>query len=152
MSAWPSPRNRLRPGPVTTSEVTTGETITETVAPEAPETSAVDAADHNDTVGHPADGRNSPNPDTRVRNGDVRMKSKQLKLVAAGIGAGAAVAMGALGYVRRRSRTAPAPSARVRKSRWARPPRRVGAPTEVATTFATPTVTAERPDGFETGG
>jgi hypothetical protein len=28
------------PGPVTTSEVTTGETITETVAPEAPPTSA----------------------------------------------------------------------------------------------------------------
>lgn len=27
------------PGPVTTSEVTTGETITETVVPEAPETS-----------------------------------------------------------------------------------------------------------------
>jgi hypothetical protein len=29
------------PGPVTTSEVTTGETITETVAPDAPETPAV---------------------------------------------------------------------------------------------------------------
>lgn len=28
------------PGPVTTSEITTGETITETVAPEAPQTSA----------------------------------------------------------------------------------------------------------------
>jgi hypothetical protein len=28
------------PGPVTTSEITTGESITETVAPEAPETSA----------------------------------------------------------------------------------------------------------------
>ena len=28
------------PGPVTTSEVTTGETATETVAPEAPETTA----------------------------------------------------------------------------------------------------------------
>ena len=28
------------PGPVTTSEITTGETITETVAPEAPETTA----------------------------------------------------------------------------------------------------------------
>ncbi|RWA22375.1 hypothetical protein MELE44368_13260 [Mycolicibacterium elephantis DSM 44368] len=28
------------PGPVTTSEITTGETITETVLPEAPETSA----------------------------------------------------------------------------------------------------------------
>jgi hypothetical protein len=30
----------LIPGPVTTSEVTTGETITETVVPEAPATSA----------------------------------------------------------------------------------------------------------------
>jgi hypothetical protein len=29
------------PGPVTTSEVTTGESITETVVPEAPETTAV---------------------------------------------------------------------------------------------------------------
>ena len=28
------------PGPVTTSEITTGETVTETVAPEAPETTA----------------------------------------------------------------------------------------------------------------
>ena len=34
-SAEPPP-----PGPVTTSEITTGETITETVAPEAPPTSA----------------------------------------------------------------------------------------------------------------
>jgi len=30
----------VTPGPVTTSEITTGETITETVAPEAPETTA----------------------------------------------------------------------------------------------------------------
>ena len=29
-----------RQGPITTSEITTGETITETVAPEAPETTA----------------------------------------------------------------------------------------------------------------
>jgi hypothetical protein len=29
------------PGPVTTSEITTGETVTETVAPDAPETPAV---------------------------------------------------------------------------------------------------------------
>jgi hypothetical protein len=29
------------PGPVTTSEITTGESITQTVAPEAPETTAV---------------------------------------------------------------------------------------------------------------
>jgi hypothetical protein len=30
------------PGPVTTSEVTTGETVTQTVAPEAPETTAAE--------------------------------------------------------------------------------------------------------------
>ncbi len=30
------------PGPVTTSEITTGESITETVAPEAPETTAAE--------------------------------------------------------------------------------------------------------------
>ncbi|OBG13617.1 hypothetical protein A5765_12505 [Mycolicibacterium celeriflavum] len=31
----------VTPGPVTTSEITTGETITETVIPEAPETTVV---------------------------------------------------------------------------------------------------------------
>lgn len=31
----------VAPGPVTTSEITTGETVTETVAPEAPETTVV---------------------------------------------------------------------------------------------------------------
>jgi hypothetical protein len=80
------------------------------------------------------------------------MKSKQLKLVAAGIGAGAAVAMGAVGVA------------------FAGQPNGVGtfsegpeftlgetttesvAPTELATTFVTPPVTAEKPDGFDQGG
>lgn len=35
------PQEPAPPGPVTTSEVTSGQTITQTVAPEAPETSVV---------------------------------------------------------------------------------------------------------------
>ncbi|MDT5183310.1 MAG: hypothetical protein QOI29_1468 [Mycobacterium sp.] len=77
------------------------------------------------------------------------MKSSQLKLVAAGIGAGALVAMGTLTVV------------------FSDTPGTVGAgpevtlgetttssvaPSELATTFVTPPVTAERPDGFDVGG
>ena len=76
-------------------------TITETVAPEAPATSAARPADHNDTVGHPADGRNRPlirntGPEWSVS----KVKSNQLKLVAAGIGAGAARRDGRTGRCR----------------------------------------------------
>ncbi|MDT5280303.1 MAG: hypothetical protein QOJ20_1498 [Mycobacterium sp.] len=77
------------------------------------------------------------------------VKSSQLKLVAAGIGAGALVAMGTLTVV------------------FSDTPGTVGAgpevtlgetttssvaPSELATTFVTPPVTAERPDGFDVGG
>ena len=40
MSAAQDETEMPTPGPVTTSEITTGETVTETVAPEAPETTA----------------------------------------------------------------------------------------------------------------
>ena len=80
------------------------------------------------------------------------MKSNRFKLLAAGIGAGAAVAMGALG------------------ASFATTPDEVGtlsdgpeitlgetttesaAPTEMETTFVTPPVTADPPDGFGNGG
>jgi hypothetical protein len=80
------------------------------------------------------------------------MKSKQLKLAAAGTGACAAVAMGALGFV-----FADAPNSAGTLSDG--PEVTLGetttdsaAPTELATTFVTPPVTAERPDGFDMGG
>ena len=80
------------------------------------------------------------------------MKSKQLKLVAAGIGAGAAVAMGALG-----ASLAAEPNGAGTLSEG--PEITMGetttssvAPSEIATTFVTPPVTAERPDGFAAGG
>ena len=79
------------------------------------------------------------------------MKSKQLKLAAAGIGAGAAVAMGALGVA-----FAGAPDSAGIMSEGAEitlgetTTESVGV-TELATTFVTPPVTAEKPDGFEVG-
>jgi hypothetical protein len=76
------------------------------------------------------------------------MNSKQLKLVAAGFGASAAVAMGALG-----ASFAGGPSGAGIVSDG--PEFTIGetttdsaAPTELATTFVTPPVTAEPPDGF----
>ena len=80
------------------------------------------------------------------------MKSKQLKLVAAGIGAGAAVAMGALG-----ASFADEPNSAGTVSEGAEitlgeTTTDSAAPTELATTFVTPPVTAERPDGFAPGG
>ena len=76
------------------------------------------------------------------------MKSRQLKLAAAGIGAGSAVAMGALGVL-----FADEPSNAGTVSEG--PEITMGetstsslAPTELETTFVTPPVTAEPPDGF----
>ena len=80
------------------------------------------------------------------------MKSKQLKLAAAGIGAGAAVAMGALGAA-----FAGAPDSAGIMSEGAEitlgetTTQETGV-TELATTFVTPPVTAEKPDGFDIGG
>jgi hypothetical protein len=79
------------------------------------------------------------------------MKSKQLKLAAAGIGASAAVAMGALGVA-----FAGAPDSSGIMSEGAEitlgetTTQEAGA-TELATTFVTPPVTAEKPDGFDIG-
>jgi hypothetical protein len=80
------------------------------------------------------------------------MNSKQLKLAAAGVGAGAAIAMGAFGAA-----FAGAPDSAGILSESAEitlgetTTQEAGA-TELATTFVTPPVTAERPDGFEMGG
>jgi hypothetical protein len=80
------------------------------------------------------------------------MKSKQLKLAAAGIGAAAAVAMGVLGVA-----FAGAPDSAGIMSEGAEitlgeTTTQEAGVTELATTFVTPPVTAERPDGFDMGG
>lgn len=80
------------------------------------------------------------------------MKSKQLKLAAAGIGASAAVTMGVLGVA-----FAGAPDSAGIMSEGAEvtlgeTTTQEAGVTELATTFVTPPVTAERPDGFDIGG
>jgi hypothetical protein len=72
-----------------------------------------------------------------------KVKSSQLKLVAAGIGAGALVAMGALTVV-----FSDAPGAVSEGPTLDETTTVSVAPTELATTFVTPPVTAEVPDGF----
>ena len=71
------------------------------------------------------------------------MKSSQLKLVAAGIGSGALVAMGALTVV-----FSDAPGAVSEGPTLGETTTVSVAPTELATTFVAPPVTAEVPDGF----
>jgi len=72
-----------------------------------------------------------------------KVKSSQLKLVAAGIGAGALVAMGALTVV-----FSDAPGAVSEGPTLGETTTVSVAPTGLATTFVTPPVTAEVPDGF----
>jgi hypothetical protein len=72
-----------------------------------------------------------------------KVKSSQLKLVAAGIGAGTLVAMGALTVV-----FSDAPGAVSEGPTLGETTTVSVAPTELATTFVTPPVTAEVPDGF----
>ena len=72
-----------------------------------------------------------------------KVKSSQLKLVAAGIGAGALVAMGTLTVV-----FSDAPGAVSEGPTLGETTTVSVAPTELATTFVTPPVTAEVPDGF----
>jgi hypothetical protein len=80
------------------------------------------------------------------------MKSKQLKLAAAGVGAGAAIAMGALGVAFAGSPDSTGiMSEGVEITLGETTTEEVGA-TELATTFVTPPVTAEKPDGFDIGG
>jgi hypothetical protein len=79
------------------------------------------------------------------------VNSKQLKLVAAGVGAGAAVTMGVLGITFAQS---PGGAGTVSEG----PELTLGetstesvAPTSLETTFVTPPVTAEPPEGFSMG-
>jgi hypothetical protein len=80
------------------------------------------------------------------------MKSKQLKLVAAGIGAGAAVAMGALGVAFAGDPNSASVVSGSIEITLGETTTLSGAPTALATTFVTPPVTADRPDGFDMGG
>ena len=74
-----------------------------------------------------------------------KVKSSQLKLVAAGIGAGALVAMGTLTVV---FSDAPGTVSEGPEVTLGETTTSSVAPTELATTFVTPPVTAEPPDGF----
>jgi hypothetical protein len=76
------------------------------------------------------------------------MKSKQLKLVAAGIGAGAAVAMGALGVAFAGAPDSTGVFSEGAEVTLGETTTSSVAPTELATTFVTPPVTAEVPPGF----
>jgi hypothetical protein len=77
------------------------------------------------------------------------VNSSQLKLVAAGFGAGALVAMGTLTVV---LSDAPGTVGEGPEVTLGETTTSSVAPTELATTFVTPPVTAERPDGFDAGG
>ncbi len=78
------------------------------------------------------------------------MKSKQLKLVAAGMGASAVVAMGAFTAFGD-TNTGEAIIGDGPEITLGETTTSTTAPTELATTFVVPEVTAERPDGFEPG-
>jgi hypothetical protein len=80
------------------------------------------------------------------------LKTKQLKLAAAGIGAGAAVAMGALGFASAGQSNTVGVFSEGAEITLGETTTSSVAPTELATTFVTPPVTAERPDGFAAGG
>jgi hypothetical protein len=76
------------------------------------------------------------------------VNSKQLKLVAAGVGAGAAVTMGVLGVTVAQSPSSTGTFSEGPEITLGETSTEEAAPTEMATTFVTPPVTAERPDGF----
>lgn len=80
------------------------------------------------------------------------MKSKPLKLVAAGIGAGAAVAMGVLGLSFAQTPNSTGTHSEGAEVTLGETSTESAAPTELATTFVSPPVTAEPPDGFGNGG
>jgi hypothetical protein len=80
------------------------------------------------------------------------MKSKQLKLAAAGIGAGAAVAMGALGVAFAGEPNSAGIVSEGAEITLGETTTQTAGVTELATTFVTPPVTAEKPDGFDAGG
>ncbi|MDT5015532.1 MAG: hypothetical protein QOD39_1692 [Mycobacterium sp.] len=78
------------------------------------------------------------------------MNSKQLKLAAAGIGAGAAVAMGVMGMSFAQTPDSTGTFSEGPEITMGETTTESVAPTELATTFVSPTVTAERPAGFAT--
>jgi hypothetical protein len=80
------------------------------------------------------------------------MKSKQLKLAAAGIGAGATVAMGALGVAFAGAPDSASIMSESAEITLGETTTEEAGVTELATTFVTPPVTAEKPEGFELGG
>jgi hypothetical protein len=79
------------------------------------------------------------------------VNSKQLKLVAAGVGASAAVVMGALGVTFASTPESTGTFSEGPEITLGETSTEEAAPTEVATTFVTPPVTAEKPDGFDMG-
>jgi hypothetical protein len=80
------------------------------------------------------------------------MKSKQLKVVAAGIGAGAAVAMAALGIAFAGDPNSAGIMSESGEITLGETTTQTAGATELETTFVTPPVTAEKPDGFDAGG
>ena len=79
------------------------------------------------------------------------MKSRQLKLAAASVGAGAFVAMGALGVVFAGQSDGVGTVSKGPEVTLGETTTETGAPTKLATTFVTPPVTAEKPAGFDAG-
>ncbi len=80
------------------------------------------------------------------------MNTKQLKLAAAGIGAGAAIAMGAVGLSFAGMPDSTGSLSDGPEITMGETSTESVAPTALETTFVTPPVTAEPPDGFGNGG
>jgi hypothetical protein len=74
--------------------------------------------------------------------------SKQFKLVSAGIGASAVVAMGVVGFAVSEAPSGPSTFVSVSELTLGETTTETNAPLEVETSIATPPVTAEPPDGF----
>jgi hypothetical protein len=80
------------------------------------------------------------------------VRRNRVKLAAAGIGASAAVVMGALGASLAAAPTGTATFSEAPDITLGETTTQSVAPTEMETSFAVPPVTAERPDGFDQGG
>jgi hypothetical protein len=80
------------------------------------------------------------------------MNTKQLKLAAAGIGAGAAIAMGVVGLSFAGMPGSTGSLSDGAEITMGETSTESVAPTAMETTFVTPPVTAEPPDGFGNGG
>jgi len=79
------------------------------------------------------------------------VNSKQVKLVAAGVGASAAVVMGALGVTFASTPDTTGTFSEGPEVTLGETSTEEAAPTELETTFVTPPVTAEKPDGYDVG-